>query len=57
LRIEASATAVLAPTLSFVEKTGGNYSDRTRGTLIGSGHNVRLSESGERLMRLLIWPD
>jgi len=57
LRIEASPTAVLEPTLSFVKKTGGDYSGMTRGTIAGRGENARLSESGARLMRLLIWPD
>jgi hypothetical protein len=57
LQIAASGTAVLSPSLSYVKKAGGDYSNLTRGALTGSGNNGRLSESGERLMRLLIWPD
>ncbi len=57
LRVETGEGAVATPTLSFVQKRGGNYSDLTRGVITGSGERARLSESGERLMRLLAWPD
>ena len=57
LKVEQPPRAVTAPTLSYVKKRGGDYSDLTRGVVTGSGNNARLSESGERLMRLLIWPD
>jgi murein DD-endopeptidase MepM/ murein hydrolase activator NlpD len=57
LKVEAASEAVTSPTLSYIKKGSGDYSDQTRGTVIGSGANARLSESGERLMHLLIWPD
>ena len=57
LQVDVSPAAVLAPTLSYVKKAGGDYSNLTRGVIGGSGNNARLTESGERLMRLLIWPD
>ena len=57
LRIAPGDTAVDAPVISFVKKHGGSYSDLTRGVVTGSSASPRLSESGERLMRLLIWPD
>jgi hypothetical protein len=52
LKVEPSAAAVSAPVLSSVKRSGA-----TRDVVSGSGANARLSESGERLMRLLIWPD
>ena len=57
LGIEATATAAAAPTLSYLKKRPGNYSHMTRGVVQGSGANARLTENGEKLMRLLTWPD
>ena len=57
LKVQPATRAVLAPTLTYVSKESGDYGDLTRGVLSGSGSNARLSESGERLMRLLLWPD
>jgi len=57
LLVEAKHTAVNGPILSFVKKRAGDYSDVTRGIVGGSGEHPRLTENGERLMRLLIWPD
>ena len=57
LKVEASATAAPAPVLAYVKKQGGDYGNYSRGVLAGSGNNVRLSENGDRLMRLLIWPE
>jgi hypothetical protein len=57
LLVEAKQTAVNGPVLSFVKKRAGDYSDVTRGIVGGSGEHPRLTENGERLMRLLIWPD
>ena len=57
LKVTPGDSAAAAPVLSFVQKRGGNYSNSTRGVVTGSGGNGRLSESGERLMRLLTWPD
>jgi murein DD-endopeptidase MepM/ murein hydrolase activator NlpD len=57
LAIEAKAAPVAAPVLSFVKKRPGDYSSMTRGVVGGSGEKARLTESGERLMRLLVWPE
>ncbi len=57
LSVEPGDSAVDAPVVSFVRKRSGSYSNYTRGIVTGSGSRPRLSESGERLMRLLIWPD
>lgn len=57
LKVEPAESAVPAPVLSYVKKRRGNYADLTRGVVGGSGDNARLTENGERLMRLLIWPD
>ncbi len=43
------------PRAFVCEKDGGLPA--TRDVVAGSGAHARLSESGERLMRLLIWPD
>lgn len=57
LKIEAEASVVAAPVLSFIEKRNGNYSNFTRGVVTGNSAPARLSESGERLMLLLTWPE
>lgn len=57
LKLQAAKEDVTAPVLSFVEKRTGDYSYLTRGVVAGSGEGAHLSESGERLMRLLIFPD
>jgi murein DD-endopeptidase MepM/ murein hydrolase activator NlpD len=57
LEVRAAENPVDVPTLSYVKKIGGNYADQTRGVIGGSGDNARLTETGMRLMRLLIWPE
>ncbi|CAN5145825.1 hypothetical protein BH20VER2_BH20VER2_10790 [soil metagenome] len=57
LKVEPHAQPVQTPTLSYVRKRPGPYAGHTRGVVTGAGANSRLSESGLRLMRLLIWPD
>lgn len=57
LKVEASDTSVTAPTLSFVKKRGGDYALLTRGVLAGAGSSARLSDTGNRLMRLLGLPE
>jgi len=57
LRVEPAAQAVTAPVLSYVKKSGGSYAAQTRDVVSGSGGHGRLSESGERQMRLLTWGD
>lgn len=57
LGVVPSSKAVDGPILTYVDKRGGNYSQLTRGVLTGSARNARLSQNGERAMRLLTWPD
>ena len=57
LKVEPGQDAVTAPVLSFVKQQAGDYSNLTRGVVAGSGASAHLSESGDRLMRLLIFPD
>ena len=57
LEVRPAENAVSSPVVSFVKKSGGSYSALTRGVIEGSGDNAKLTETGMRLMRLLIWPD
>lgn len=57
LRIEPLPTPVSAPSLTWWEKRGVDYSLLTRGVLTGRGENAALSENGTRQMQLLTWPD
>ncbi|MBA3386755.1 MAG: M23 family metallopeptidase [Chthoniobacterales bacterium] len=57
LKVEAKERTVPMPTLSYVKKQSGDYSDLTRGVIRGTAENASLSENGQKLMRLLIWPD
>ncbi len=57
LKIEPSDKHVTQPELSYVKKNSVDYSYLTRGDIGGRGSNAHLTESGRRLMRLLIWPD
>ena len=57
LRITPADQAVTAPVVSYVKKRGGDYRNMTRGIIGGTAENPRLTDSGMRLMRLLIWPD
>ena len=57
LRIEPAEAVITAPVLSYVKKRSGDYRHLTRGVVGGAGENARLTDSGMRLMRLLIWPD
>ena len=57
LEVVPAEAGVDAPTLSYVKKTSGAYAGLTRGVIGGSGANPQLTQSGQRLMRLLIYPD
>jgi len=57
LKAAPGAEAVPTPQLSYFKKSRTNYSDLTRGVLGGSGDKAFLSESGQRLMQLLTWPE
>jgi murein DD-endopeptidase MepM/ murein hydrolase activator NlpD len=57
IKIEPGVKSVSAPELTYVKKGAGNYSYLTRGTITGSADKAALSDSGKRLVRLLIYPD
>ncbi len=57
LKVDAGTQLTISPVLSYVKKSGVDYSMQTRGVVGGSGNNAHLTESGARLMQLLIWPD
>ena len=57
LKIEPSAKSVRAPELSYIKKSPVDYSALTRGAVGGHGENAHLTESGMRLMLLLIYPN
>jgi murein DD-endopeptidase MepM/ murein hydrolase activator NlpD len=57
LKIEPSDKSVTQPEVSYVKKSSIDYSYLTRDEISGRGGNAHLSESGRRLMRLLIYPD
>jgi murein DD-endopeptidase MepM/ murein hydrolase activator NlpD len=57
LQVVPRETAVAAPTITYVKKRGGNYAGYTRGVIGGTGESPRLTDSGQRLMRLLTFPD
>jgi hypothetical protein len=57
LKIEPNAKSVRAPELSYVRKSPVDYGSLTRGVVGGRGENAHLTESGMRLMLLLIYPN
>ena len=57
LKVEPAALAVTSPALSYVKKAVAAIRNKHAIWSGGSGELRGLSESGERLMRLLIWPD
>lgn len=57
LKIEASNRRVSQPELTYAKKSGVDYSYLTHDIVEGRGERARLSESGLRFMRLLIYPD
>ena len=57
LRVEPSARVVAGPELTYFKRSSGNYSQLTRNALTGHGDRAALSESGKRLMQLLVFPD
>jgi murein DD-endopeptidase MepM/ murein hydrolase activator NlpD len=57
LKIEPSDKSVTQPELSYVKKSSIDYSYLTRDEISGRGGNAHLSESGRRIIRLLIYPD
>lgn len=57
LRIERSDKNVTQPELSYTKKSSIDYSHLTRDIISGHGANAHLTDYGQQLMRLLIWPD
>ena len=57
LKIEPSPRAVSQPELVWVKKSVVDCSYWTRGQVAGRGRTAHLTDSGKRLMRLLIFPD
>ena len=57
LRVEPSTRVVTGPELTYFKRSSGNYSQLTRNALTGHGDRAALSESGKRLMQLLVFPD
>jgi murein DD-endopeptidase MepM/ murein hydrolase activator NlpD len=55
LKVQPHTTAVMQPTLTWVKR--GAEAAATRNVITGSAANPRLTQSGERLMRLLTFPD
>src|SRR2546429_4897766 len=57
LQIEARNEIVTQPTLIYVKKSAVDCTYLTRGELAGRGDHAHLTETGVRLMQLLIWPE
>jgi murein DD-endopeptidase MepM/ murein hydrolase activator NlpD len=57
LKIEPGAKPVSEPQLSYVKKSPVDPSYLTRDQVTGRGESAHLTDSGKRLMRLLIFPD
>jgi murein DD-endopeptidase MepM/ murein hydrolase activator NlpD len=57
LAIEPSERHVSQPELTYVIPSTTDYSLLTRGEIAGHGKSGHLTEYGEQLMRLLIYPD
>jgi murein DD-endopeptidase MepM/ murein hydrolase activator NlpD len=57
IRIEPSAVATNEPALVFVKESPIDYRFLTMNHIAGTGKNAHLTDTGRRLMRLLIFPD
>lgn len=57
VKIEPSPNAVSQPELVWTKNSSVDCSYLTRGDVAGRGRSAHLSDSGKRLMRLLIFPD
>jgi murein DD-endopeptidase MepM/ murein hydrolase activator NlpD len=57
LKIEPSDKKVSGPQLTYVKKSGIDYSDLTFGNIAGRGKHAHLTEHGQQMMRLLTYPD
>ena len=57
LKIEPSRQRVTQPELSYVKKSSIDYSYLAQDKIAGRGEKAHLTEGGQQLMRLLIYPD
>jgi murein DD-endopeptidase MepM/ murein hydrolase activator NlpD len=57
IKIEPSDKSVAYPELSYIQDTAIDCSYFTQRHITGRGEKAHLTDSGERLMRLLIYPD
>ena len=57
LKIEAINEPVSAPVVSYVKKRNVDYSLLTRNIVGGKGANPALTDTGMKLMQLLVWPN
>jgi murein DD-endopeptidase MepM/ murein hydrolase activator NlpD len=57
IRIEPSTTAVNEPKLIYVKENPIDYRNLTLNHIAGLGKNAHFTDTGRRLMRLLIFPD
>ena len=57
LKIAPNTGGVREPALSYIKKSAVEAKYLTREQVTGHGENARLTENGQRLMRLLIFPD
>ncbi len=57
LKIEPGRNEVREAQLTYCRESRAPYADLTREVVGGRGEHARLTESGRRLMRLLIFPD
>ncbi|MEP6936916.1 MAG: M23 family metallopeptidase [Chthoniobacterales bacterium] len=57
LKVERRSQPVPEPEIAYVRKGPVDYSYLTRGVVGGRGETVMLTDSGKRLMRLLIYPE
>jgi len=57
VKIEPSPNAVSQPQVVWAKTSSVDCSYLTRGDVAGHGRSVHLSDTGKRLMRLLIFPD
>jgi hypothetical protein len=57
LKIEPSDKKISRPELTYVKPSSIDYSFLTRGEIAGCGKRAHLTDYGQQLIRLLIYPD
>lgn len=56
-KIEPAAQSVTDPQISYIRRRNADYTFLTRGWIGGSGAGAYLTESGQRIMQLLTFPE